>query len=93
MVRSLPPYRLSKHARVRLDARGVSMDALEAALRWGRRGWSQGALRYRLDRRSVDTARRQGVRVDAHEGTTVILSPSGLVLTIWRNRQPHRIRR
>jgi hypothetical protein len=42
MARPLPHYFLSHHARSRLDSRGVSTPALEAALRWGRRTWSHG---------------------------------------------------
>lgn len=91
--RPLPPYSLSLHARSRLDARGVSKTALEAALRWGRRTWSHGDLCFRLDHRSVAVARKRGVRVDAHEGTTVIITQDGTVRTIWRNRAPRRLRR
>lgn len=92
-TRQLPAYRLSNHARRRLDARGVSVASLEAALRFGRRTWSHGDLTFRLDRRSTEEARLHGVRVDAHEGTTVILTQDGTVRTVWRNRSPRRIRR
>ena len=91
--RELPSFTLSNHARSRLFSRGVSMQALRAALRWGRRIRSHGDHCYRLDRRSVARARRNGVRVDAHEGTTVILTQGGVVRTIWRNRSPRRVRR
>jgi len=91
--RSLPRYALSSHARSRLCSRGVSREALEAALRWGRRTWSHGDLVFRLDRRSVAAARAYGIRVDAHEGTTVVLMHDGTVRTVWRNRSPCRILR
>lgn len=92
-ARRLPDYTLSRHARERLDQRGVSLSGLEAALRWGRRSWTHGDLQYRLDRRRVQAARREGIRVDEHEGTTVILTQSEVVKSVWRNRRPRRIRR
>ncbi|MCB9795190.1 MAG: hypothetical protein H6741_21005 [Alphaproteobacteria bacterium] len=93
-MRSLPDnLGLTKHAWKRLCGRGVSRASITAALRWGRRTWSHGELHYFLGKRAVKAARRQGVRVDAHEGTTVILSLDDQIVTVYRNRQPKRRRR
>ena len=90
---AIPEFTLSNHARDRIDSRGVSLESVEIALRWGRRSWSHGDRLVRLDRRCVARARRLGIRVDAHEGTMVVLSPDDVVVTAWRNRTPHRLRR
>ena len=85
--------RYSAHAARRTGARGLSPAAIDAALRWGRRYWSHGDQVFRLDHRSVVQAREAGVRVDAHEGVTVVLTADGVVRTAWRHRSPGRIKR
>ncbi|MCB9759853.1 MAG: hypothetical protein H6739_08470 [Alphaproteobacteria bacterium] len=90
--RTLPDFRLSDHARHRMDERCIGLIAVRTALRWGRRTWSHGDHRYHLGRRAVARARRLGVRIDAHEGVFVILSRDGVVRSVYRNRRPRRRR-
>ena len=90
---SLTALYLSPHARQRANARSISAEAIDAALRWGRRCWSHGDQIWRLDRRCVQRAAAKGVRVDAHEGVTVVQAPDGSIITVYRNRDPRRIRR
>lgn len=87
------PVTFSYHAHRRADARRISAPAIEATLAWGRRTWSHGDQVFRLDRRSVEHARRQGLRLDAHEGVTVVLAADGTIKTTFRNRNPRRILR
>lgn len=84
---------LSRHAARRCAQRSVQESAIRAALRWGRRYWSHGDVVYRLDRRSVENARRQGASVDRFEGTTLVVTGDGCIRTAWKNRNPRRVRR
>ncbi len=89
--RSSPHIFFTYHGLHRADARGISGHAIDATRRWGRRMWSHGDQVFRLDRRCVERARMAGVRIDQHEGVTVVLSPDGRVKTTFRNRNPRRI--
>lgn len=86
---------LTRHAGLRASQRGVSIEAIDAALAWGREiHVGGGVLECRLDRRSVAQARRTGVDLKAFEGTIVIVSVrDGRVVTAYRNRHPRRVRR
>lgn len=88
-----PEVRLSRHAIRRAAARRIPSAAIDAALSWGRAYRSHADEVFRLDRRSLQQAARAGVRLDAYEGITVVVTPDGTVRTIWRNRRPARIRR
>lgn len=88
-----PALVISTHAHRRSSSRRIPEEAITAAIRWGRRYWTHGDLAWRLDRRSVEAARRCGVRVDDYEGVTVIVATGGVVRTVWCNRTPRRIRR
>lgn len=83
----------SEHAIRRSFGRSISEDAVEATLDYGRRYWNHGSLVFRLDRRSVAKAKAQGVNLHAHEGIHVVLSPDGIVLTAYRNRNCKRLPR
>ena len=83
----------TQHGWERATARGISKDGVAAALRWGRRYWSRGCRVHRLDRRSVARARHRGDDIHEHEGITAVVSPCGLVVTTYRNRNPRRVRR
>lgn len=87
------PCPLSQHAHRRTTARRLSTRAIEAALTWGRRYWSHGDQVFRLDRRCVRRAASEGIRLDCFEGVTVVVAPTGTIVTVWRNRSPRRIRR
>ncbi|MFZ5476675.1 MAG: hypothetical protein ACOZNI_07870 [Myxococcota bacterium] len=88
-----PEIPLSRHAIRRASARRIPAAAIDAALSWGRAYRSHADEVFRLDRRSVRLAARDGVRLDAYEGVTVVVTPDGTIRTIWRNRRPSRIRR
>ncbi len=83
----------TRHAAGRRDARRIAEEAVEAALTWGRCVRSHADIIYRIDRRTVASARRMGVRIDRFEGVAVVVTPSGAIRTVWRNRRPQRIRR
>ena len=91
--RSAHPVTYSIHAQRRADARIISPAAVDAAIAWGRRTWSYGDQVFRLDRRSVARARWHGLRLDLHEGVTVVLGVDGTIKTTFRNRDPRRILR
>jgi hypothetical protein len=85
------PLPLTAHAKRRVHARRIPLEALDAAIQWGRAYRSRGDQIYRLDRRSVQHAAAQGVDLRAYEGVTVVVTPDARARTAWRNRTPHRI--
>ncbi len=84
----VPLLRLSEHAWARLCARSLNLNAVRAALDWGRyQRAGNGCTRWRLDRKSVAYAARQGVDLRPHEGVTVVTGGDGSVVTVWRHRK------
>ncbi len=94
MRRDSATARFTHHARKRSAERGVSSDAVQAALWWGREVRVPTIIHHVLDRKSVAAARREGVDVDRYLGTIVIESArTGAIVTVYRTRSPKRIRR
>lgn len=75
-----------------MSARHISAAAVLATLCNGRIVRTRGAEIHILGRRQVTLAGRRGLDVSAHEGVHVICSPMGRILTVYRNRNPRRIR-
>jgi len=92
------PLDLTRHARDRIDARGISRQAVSAALDYGRELHTRGATLYVIGRQEVSRLRRLGVDLDAHEGVHVVCAANGAVVTAYRNHdlrglRPRRRRR
>lgn len=81
------------HALRRTYSRSICDSAIQAALDFGRRYWNQGRMVYRLDRRSIEKASERGVKLHKHEGIHVVLTPDGVVATVYRNRKCKRLPR
>ena len=77
---------ITKHARMRMTARGISKTALSAAIDYGRVVYVRGAKIYVIGRKEVTTFLRKGVELADFEGIHVVCSPEGDVMTTYRNR-------
>jgi hypothetical protein len=88
----MPQFTLTDHARRRLNARRIPLDAVDFVFRYGRELPSRGAVLHVLGRRELELFRKDGVNVDGYEGVHVVASEEGTVITAYKNRSPHRLR-
>ena len=82
---------MSRHAKVRANARNIQTSAVEAALEFGRVLARPGnAVVYAVGRKEIAEARSAGVDISKHNGIQVIVSTAPgrqpEVITIYRNR-------
>ena len=78
---------LTHHAWLRMNARGISPEAVHTVLQCGRRFYIRGSLTYALGRKEVEQARDEGVDISDLNGVHVVCDPKGgPVLTVYRNR-------
>ena len=86
---ALPPtlgsFSLTKHAVERMVTRSISRTAIEAALEFGRCVEIRGAQIFAIGRKEVERFRRDGVDLGEFEGTQVVVTDSGAVMTVYRN--------
>ena len=89
---------MTKHVLKRMDERGISAHAIEAALLHGHVFHVRGAEIHALGRKDVQRHKKSGIDLAAYEGTQVVCTPDGaVVVTAYRNRdfrglRPHRRR-
>lgn len=84
--------RLTTHAAVRMQQRGIRGDALQAALAFGRRIHARGVTFCVLGRKEVQRQAERGVDLRDFEGLQVLLAHDGTVVTVYRNRNLHPIK-
>ena len=89
----MAPKGFTDHAWRRISGRRIPTEGIEATIVYGRRYWNQGREVYRLDRRSIQSAQKQGVCLKKYEGIHVVLGTSGEVVTAYRNRTCKRLPR
>ncbi len=86
--------RLTRHARVRQQQRGLSDTEIDAALQWGRavplRG---GVIAYHLGRRERAIAERSGTSIRDLRDLVVIVADGDIVLTAYPCDRIGRLRR
>jgi len=82
---TLGSFSLSKHAHERMTTRLISRTAIEAALEFGRCVEIRGAQIFAIGRKEVEKYRRDGVDLREFEGTQVVVTVSGAVMTVYRN--------
>ena len=85
LPRTLGSFSLTKHAYERMSARSISHTAVEAALEFGRCVEISGAQIFAIGRKEVKTCRRDGVDLREFEGTQVVVTAGGAVMTVYRN--------
>ncbi|HZI04384.1 MAG TPA: DUF4258 domain-containing protein [Archangium sp.] len=79
-------YSLSQHALKRMRSRGLPVEALRAALWFGRVVKTRAAEFYVIGHQEVRRYAQEGIDLSAHEGVHVVCTPEGHVLTVYRNR-------
>ncbi len=88
-----PTYTLTQHAVRQMHARRLSAEAVAMALAYGRAAWTRGARIFAIGRREVERYRAYGIDLDPFEGVQVVTKPDGGILTVYRNRDLHALRR
>lgn len=83
---------LTKHARTRMQQRGISVDAIDAALAYGRSIQSKGLTFFVIGHKEVRKFSALGIDLDAVAGIQVLVSPDGSVVTTYRNHDLHAIK-
>jgi hypothetical protein len=84
---------LSRHARVRMDARRLSEEALTMAMTYGRLARVRGAEIHAIGRKEVQRYATKGINLSRYEGVQVVCSTDGIILTIYRNNDFRPLRR
>ena len=85
-------YLLTRHAKRRMNSRRISVDALDATLRFGRKVHVRGALVFAVGKREVREWARRGIDLSEYENLQTVCNPSGRVLTVYRSRNFRRLR-
>jgi hypothetical protein len=79
-------YDLTRHAWERMSGRGLSPAAIRRVLNYGRVAHVRGATIYAVGRKEVRRFQRDGIDLSGLEGVQVVCSESGVVMTVYRNR-------
>lgn len=85
-------HQMTRHAYQRMCARGMSLGAIETTLAFGRSFEQHGTVTYVIRRKEVSRYRGEGIDLTAFEGIHVICGEAGRVITVYRNRDLHRLR-
>lgn len=79
-------YSLTRHAWERMSGRGLSPAAIRLVLNYGRTAHIRGATVCVVGRKEVERYRQEGIELSSVEGVQVVCNDSGLILTVYRNR-------
>jgi hypothetical protein len=82
----------STHAQKRADQRGISQDAIDFTLAWGKCYHRTGVTIYVLRRKDITRSKRKDLLVLSWEGTTVV-ADGNAILTVYQNKDVSHIRR
>ncbi len=77
---------MTKHAWQRMNTRGISLEAVRAALVFGRVNHGKGAVQFSIGRREAKEFVEEDHKLHEYEGIHVVISKNGVVLTTYRNR-------
>ena len=78
---------MTRHARDRMYERGLSLEVIGMALKFGRRIYTRGACIHVIGRKEVDQYRQRGIDLeDCHGLQVVCATDDGHVITAYRNR-------
>ena len=84
--------RFTKHAVDRCRNRAISEEAVEAAQMFGLHRAKSGADVYTIGWRQIAFYAQFGIDLSRWDGVEVVCAHNGLVLTVYRNRNPHAMR-
>ena len=82
---TLGGFSLTQHAIKRMLTRSISRTAIEAAIEFGRCAEIRDAQIFAIGRKEVEKYRRDGIDLSDFEGTQVVVTASGAVMTVYRN--------
>jgi hypothetical protein len=82
---------LTNHSRQRCAQRGIDERAIAFVLRYGQKIHRTGVTFYFLGQRDIPDAYRRDDRYAKLEGTTLLISPEGGLITTYRNRRASRV--
>ncbi len=83
----------SCHARNRMWSRSLSREAVEAALTYGRKGFTRGAENFAIGRTEVTYYASRGIDLKGFAGIQVVCSHDGQIITAYRNHDFSRWRK
>lgn len=86
-------YHLTEHARVRMYERGVTHQALCAAVYFGRAVSVRSAEILAIGRNEVRSCWRDGIDIAPYEGIQVVCGSNGAIMTVYRNKCLRGLRR
>ncbi len=79
-------YDLSQHAWQRMSGRGLSPDAIQRVINFGRVAYVRGATIYAVGRKESARFKREGIDLSDVEGVQAVCSEDGVIITVYRNR-------
>ena len=79
-------FTLTSHAKERMATRRLRIDAIDAALIYGRVVYVRGADIYAIGRNEIARYGEEGIDLSAYDGVQVVVSANGVILTVYRNR-------
>ena len=77
---------LTRHAWERMGCRGLSPAKVQRVINYGRVVHVRGATIYAVGRKEVERFERDGIDLADVEGIQVVCTDSGLIMTVYRNR-------
>ncbi|MGE3540004.1 MAG: DUF4258 domain-containing protein [Candidatus Tectimicrobiota bacterium] len=83
---------LTYHAQRRMHTRGLSHDAVAAALTFGRRIRTRGAEVHVIGRKEVKQYLQYGIDLSPFAGVQIICASDGAILTVYRNQNFRQLR-
>jgi hypothetical protein len=84
--------RLTLHAAVRMQQRGLCPADVRATLNYGRRIHAKGVTFYVVGRKEVKRYSEIGINLSELDGVQVLVAGDGAVITAYRNRDLHSIK-
>lgn len=79
-------FSVTRHVAERMVTRSISPETLAAVLRFGRSASIRGAEVFALGRREIRLSSAEGIDLSRFEGTQVVVSEDGAIVTAYRNR-------
>jgi hypothetical protein len=86
-------YELTEHAKRRMLSREINLDAVEAALSYGRKVYVRGAVIFAIGKTEARAWIRRGIDLWKHRGVQVVCSVDRrvAVVTVYRSRDLRRL--
>ncbi len=83
---------LTKHAEKQMKRRGISSEAVQKVLDFGREVYARGAIIYVLGRKEIEHFKNIGINLIGLNGLQVVCADDLSVITVYRNRDLRKLR-